>query len=220
MNIVKYKHDIIGYEDFISSEECKNLIDYFESAEKYWDLICFYNSYGMSLVPDQEILDQSKIDWDFLNKLMDRMKSAVEDAHKREVKKNSIHAQKWVIGAFALDHSDNSDLEGNPSGWRDNKYVAILYLNDDYQGGILKFRDHAIELKPKPGTLVTFPGGFDNIHSVSTLTDGERHTVVSFWDYADAHYSEEELEEINNEIANVRVSQEELKKKWRMGIWE
>lgn len=219
MEIIKHKDDIISYEGFISQETCKDLIDYFESAKEYWDLICFFNSYGMSLVPDNDILEASNINWDILNDISDRMQECINSSTGRPLKRNSIHAQKWEVGSFAMPHSDNSDLDGNPNGWRDNKYVSILYLNEEYEGGVLTFDEHGITLKPKAGTLVTFPGGIENLHSVTEVTDGLRYTIVSFWDFADIEYSEEEKKAMEDDIAKERVVQAEKKEVWKTGVW-
>jgi predicted 2-oxoglutarate/Fe(II)-dependent dioxygenase YbiX len=37
-----------------------------------------------------------------------------------------------------------------------------------------------LELKPKPGTLVVFPGTLKYLHGVRAVTKGMRHTIASF----------------------------------------
>jgi hypothetical protein len=36
-----------------------------------------------------------------------------------------------------------------------------LYINDDYDGGILEFKNRDISITPKPGMLVSIPMGED-----------------------------------------------------------
>ena len=156
---------------------------------------------------------------EYMANLRERMVQYCSDAAGRPMKINSMHAQKWEIGAYANDHSDNTDLEGEDMGWADNKQYSGIYLNTqpDYEGGVLKFRDHGLDVIPPTGSFVSFPGGVENIHSVSEITNGTRYTIVIFWDYADAWYSEAQLQEWERLIFKERIHQYQLKKKWTEG---
>lgn len=220
MKKIHLKDDVIVYKNFMSKEECNKLIDYFETAADNWDQTCFYDSLGMSLVADPRILQTSgllDIHPQYFDYLRQKTKEAVEEAFDQKVRVNTQHAQKWPTGSFARWHSDNSDLDGKPSAWRINKYASILYLNENYSGGELEFRDHDLKIKLETGSLIAFPGGASNVHRVNEITDGTRFTVVSFWDYEDAYYSPEELEDIEEEIARERVKQAEQKQQWASG---
>ena len=207
------------YKEFISLEDCQKLIDFYNSKYDRWNQICFYNSFGMGVTEPLNVEGDKTpiVDDTYIENLKAKFVEYVSDSAGREMKINSMHAQKWEIGAYANDHSDNSDLEGNPSGWSDNKYACILYFNTDYEGGLLKFRDHDIELKLDAGTLIVFPGGVENIHSVTEITEGIRYTMVVFWDYADAQYTEEEMKARQDDIAKERIYQYKLKQEWKKG---
>jgi hypothetical protein len=56
----------------------------------------------------------------------------------------------------------------------------IIYLNDDYDGGILYFPDQNVEIKPEPGMLVIFPGNMHFLHGV-TETKGTKRYTISLW---------------------------------------
>lgn len=59
--------------------------------------------------------------------------------------------------------------------------AAIIYLNDDYTNGELFFKNKDIQLKPKPGSLVLFPGNEEYEHGVKIVGDGPiRYVVVGF----------------------------------------
>jgi hypothetical protein len=59
--------------------------------------------------------------------------------------------------------------------------AAILYLNDDYTDGQLFFENFKIELKPKPGTLLLFPGNSEYEHGVRVVGPGPiRYVIVGF----------------------------------------
>jgi hypothetical protein len=209
------------YKNFLSEEECKELIKFFDSFYDEWRQICFYGSYGMHVIApfDNPNGHGTSITPEYLQNLRERMIQYVSDAAGRPMKINSMHAQKWEKGAYANDHSDSSDLEGNDMGWSDNKQFAGIYLNaqPEYTGGVLKFRDHNIDVSPETGTFISFPGGMENIHSVTEVESGTRYTIVIFWDYADAWYSEAELTEMERLIMKERIHQYRLKERWKLG---
>ena len=61
------------------------------------------------------------------------------------------------------------------------RYATIIYLNDDYNAGEVFFRNLNIELKPKPGDLLFFPGDDEYEHGVKHVTDGPvRYVMVGF----------------------------------------
>ena len=162
-------------------------------------------------------LERLGLEPNFFENLRNRFKETVEMFFNRELRPNTSHAQKWDVGGFAAPHSDNSDHEGNPNAFEINKYVGILYLNNDYEGGELYFPRHGIKFKPQLGQYIMFPGGHENIHGVSEITKGTRYTMVSFWDYADAVYDEETKAKWKKEEEEIRKQQAEQREEWAKG---
>lgn len=61
------------------------------------------------------------------------------------------------------------------------KYAAILYINDDYSDGELFFSNLNIQLRPKPKSLLIFPGNEKYEHGVKTVSAGPiRYVLVGF----------------------------------------
>ena len=62
------------------------------------------------------------------------------------------------------------------------KYAAILYVNDDYKDGTLFFYNKEnSDLRPKPGTLLIFPGNEEYEHGVRHVGKGPiRYVTVGF----------------------------------------
>lgn len=59
------------------------------------------------------------------------------------------------------------------------QFGTILYLNDEYKGGEVFFEDKNIALRPKPGSLLIFPGDFE--HGVKHVGAGPiRYVIVGF----------------------------------------
>ncbi len=61
------------------------------------------------------------------------------------------------------------------------QYATILYINDDYKEGELFFKNLNIELRPKPGDLLFFPGNEKYEHGVKHVAEGPiRYVIVGF----------------------------------------
>ena len=62
------------------------------------------------------------------------------------------------------------------------KYAAILYINDDYKDGTLFFvNKENSDLRPKPKTLLIFPGNEEFEHGVRYVGEGPiRYVTVGF----------------------------------------
>ena len=219
-----YTNKIVEIPNFVDSEIVPKMINFFENCDVEWGDIAFYGSSGKGIKTDSETMKKFELPDGFFDKLKDKYQEAVQLVFGREVRANTSHAQKWDIGGFAAPHSDNSDNHGNPNAFEINKYVGILYLNDNYEGGELYFCDKENAMKPylsfKPNkySYYVFPGGYENIHGVSEITNGTRYTMVSFWDFADLVYSEETLEKWKEEEKEVRKQQAIQKEEWARGI--
>jgi hypothetical protein len=52
-----------------------------------------------------------------------------------------------------------------------------IYLNDNFNGGILEFKNKSYSIKPEPGMLINVPMSKEFEHRVTKVTNGNRHTV-------------------------------------------
>jgi len=208
MKKIQHTKDIFEYESFLSEEECQNIIDGWNLHDD-WDLTCFYNAYV--------IAGKKTIQEDFkqkIHQLYAKFQKVAEESFGMPLKPLSQSAHKWTVGAYAADHADNAELDGTPNGWAANKLVTILYLNDQYEGGYLTFRDHNLAIKPKTGTLMVFDVGINNVHAVTEVTSGLRYTMLNSFDYVDSEYSVDlEKEKLKHEGAK-----EALRLKWDQGF--
>ena len=70
----------------------------------------------------------------------------------------------------------------------ENKISASLsvYINDNFDGGVLEFRHKDYVVKPEPGMLVNVPLYKEFEHRVTEVTNGNRHTLYGrCWDSLD-----------------------------------
>jgi predicted 2-oxoglutarate/Fe(II)-dependent dioxygenase YbiX len=217
MEKIIYKDDVVEFTNFFSPEECKTFIDYLESANSQWQESCFYNERIMDPTAPIQLNTTSSLDMNYLNDLRSRMQVVAEEVFQRPLRNLSLSAQKWMTGSFAGDHSDNSELDGTPNAWRENKLVTIIYLNDDYEGGELYFRDHDISISPKLGSVIVFDVGIENVHGVKTITAGDRTTIMCSWDYADSVYPPEYFEQKEKELMEAEQKHQQQHEAWRKG---
>jgi predicted 2-oxoglutarate/Fe(II)-dependent dioxygenase YbiX len=57
---------------------------------------------------------------------------------------------------------------------------AIVYLNDDYEGGEVEFVNFGVKIKPKPGMLLLFPSTYPYTHVAHPVKDGIKYAIVTW----------------------------------------
>ena len=57
---------------------------------------------------------------------------------------------------------------------------AILYLNDDYEGGEVEFVNFDVKIKPKPGMLLLFPSTYPYTHIAHPVKSGTKYAIVTW----------------------------------------
>jgi hypothetical protein len=216
--------DIVVYENFLDKETSAKIVKvldkHAESGSISWMPISFYESYS-SVLPldnDEEIiaLGLSSTIFSDIEKTMPEAIASVHDLDPKTICKIGYHTQKWEPGAYARMHSDNTDAEGNSGAFTRSRYAGFLYLNDDFEGGLLKFPDQNIEIKPQVGMLAVFDGGFNNMHEVSLIESGVRYTIGSFWDDREEDaYPQEVRDAWAKEMKATRAQQEIERAEWQ-----
>jgi len=223
-NKQRLSKDIVIYENFLTEEESAAVIKVLEKAVENntisWTPISFYESYSSVLPQDNDpALEEFGLSPTFFSDVKNKIIEAVasiEDIDPMSVAQIGYHTQKWEPGAFARAHSDNTDEKGNPSAFERSRYAAFIYLNEDFNGGVLNFVKNDISIKPKTGLLAAFAGGFENMHEVTLITKGVRYTLGSFWDdREESDYPEELRKKWEEEIKKVREYQEKEKAEWQ-----
>ena len=223
-NPKRYTEDIIFYENLLTAEECEAIIKVIElqlANEKFkWTPISFYESYSSNLPKsyDPELKECGLSDTFFedLEKNIIESVAYVNGKDVNQIHKIGYHTQKWEPGAYAREHSDNTNIDGSPSPFERSRYAAFVYLNEDFEGGFLRFPKQNIQIQPKTGMLVAFAGGFKNTHEVTLIEKGVRYTLGSFWDdRKEEDYPQDLRDKWKEEMAKIRENQEIEKKEWQ-----
>jgi hypothetical protein len=223
-NKIRLTKDIVLYENFISKEDCAKMVKALDAqaanGKISWMPISFYESYS-SVLPqdnDQEVLDAdlSPTIFSDIESVMYEAIASVHDLDPKIISKIGYHTQKWEPGAYARIHSDNTDEHGNSGAFTRSRYAGFLYLNDDFDGGLLRFPFQNIEIKPKVGLLAVFDGGFNNMHEVTLINSGVRYTIGSFWDDREEDaYPQEVRDAWAAEMKETRAKQEVERAEWQ-----
>lgn len=218
MEKIVHKTDIVEFKSFFTPEFCNKLISYYDAGDSLWQETCFFNARVMDPYAPHRLELSKDADPELFDGLRVSLGQLAEGVVERPLRNLTLSAHKWLPGAFASDHADNAELDGTPNAWQDNKLVTIIYLNDDYAGGNLTFRDHDISIAPEQGTVVVFDVGIENVHGVSEVTSGERYTMLLSWDYADTNYPEGFLENLEKMKLSEQPKQDQQKQKWGESI--
>ena len=89
-----------------------------------------------------------------------------------------IHFLSYQSGSNYESHIDGQYIEGNiAKRGTDRDITAVLYLNDDYQGGEIFFDFFNLKIKPNKNDLLMYPTTFEYKHSVNKVI-GQRYAIV------------------------------------------
>lgn len=103
-----------------------------------------------------------------------------------EVPEDQIIKELGQSVDYAIDwHYERDDNEELGTGdFRAKRITAsfIIYINTDFDGGILEFKYKDYTIKPEVGMLVNIPLYKEFTHRVTKVTNGNRHTLYgSSW---------------------------------------
>jgi predicted 2-oxoglutarate/Fe(II)-dependent dioxygenase YbiX len=57
---------------------------------------------------------------------------------------------------------------------------AIVYLNNDYEGGHVEFTNFGVKIKPEPGMLLLFPSNYAYTHIAHPVISGTKYAIVTW----------------------------------------
>jgi hypothetical protein len=189
-------HDqVLVVEDFLSKDELSTILDIIESTDNEdWSIeyrrslaeFCM-EKFGRSDV--ENLVAEGKYEitkgWDDKNfNIGNRPISSV--LQKRLGDLLCLADDRLELAGFGtmqrmqegVELKSHTDQHTDPS----IKYAAILYINDDYKDGTLFFVNKKdSDLRPKPGTLLIFPGNEEFQHGVRHVGEGPiRYVIVGF----------------------------------------
>ena len=161
-------------ENFISLSECQRLIDFADenklsnvSRDDVYSTDVKWIDHGATYYGNN--VDSITLDGDeVVTKVTDKCKSLVD------CELGYVGIVRWPVGTFMKPHFDSNNIH------TPNKVAAMLYLNNNFQGGNLIFENQIV--KPEPGKLIIFENT-KNLHYVDKVEGSERY-ALSFWYYS------------------------------------
>lgn len=99
-----------------------------------------------------------------------------------EVYPDIASINRWFPGMSQSPHADDM-INAGVTGYEHRVFGSIIYLNVDYSGGKTYYPEQNFEITPEVGKLAVHPGDAEHLHGVTTVEDGMRYTISSFWTY-------------------------------------
>jgi len=178
-------------ENFISPSECKKLIDCAEMTavgheedtippgeiqEDDYDYAAHYARQDEKLDSAQyqghaEFIDMKGETDDLYTNVVNRVTRICKLFDDR-ANPDYVGVIRWTPGTFMKPHYDNSAKDGIY-----DLFAALLYLNDDFEGGYTGFKE--FEVQPKTGKLLIFSNS-QHKHHVTRVVGADRY-ALSFW---------------------------------------
>lgn len=86
-----------------------------------------------------------------------------------------LSVSKYSTGKSMGPHVDDYGNGDDPN------ISVVLYLNDDYVGGELFFREQGVKIKPEAGSIVIFPSVEPYYHESLPVESGIKYMAPGFW---------------------------------------
>jgi hypothetical protein len=171
-NIGSNPNNIKIFSNYLSKDECKNIIKLINNTE---------TSNNRPLQPDNNGNPTlSLLYYDSLNyseKYIPQIQDMVEKEYNVKLKPRNSRFAQWV-------HDSSQLIPIDDLGHKDSNHLAgWVYLNDDYTGGELSFVHQGVSFKPKVGDLVLFPGNIHYWYHVAPA-NGSRYIMPLWFDFA------------------------------------
>ncbi|KAM7402722.1 hypothetical protein PAMP_017936 [Pampus punctatissimus] len=120
-------------------------------------------------------------------------RSAIDEKQDREDLSHPVHADNCLLV------SELNECIKEPPAYTHRDYSAILYLNNDFEGGDFIFTELdaktvTAEVHPQCGRVVGFGAGKENPHGVRAVTKGQRCAVALWFTLDPAHEEKERIQ--------------------------
>ena len=172
------------YQNIISDDLCNKLIEYSDNQKPLQP-----STYSTSSGKSDRSNERVKMDdgW-FRNgeKYYDDIKNCFMTVIKKYREKHEdfvcqrhtdFRMNKYSEGGFMSRHVDNiHHSHGQEYGYP--QASALLFLNDDYEGG--HFHISGLRYETKKGSAIIFPSNFMFPHEVNLITKGTRYSIVTW----------------------------------------
>lgn len=112
---------------------------------------------------------------DFMYKICE---PAVKDYKSRYYTYDAVDYFGWVM----LKYREGDFFSGHTDASHDfpRQLSLVYYVNDDYEGGELRFPHLDLSIKPIAGELIIFPSNYLFLHEAKHVTKGIKYSIINF----------------------------------------
>ena len=191
-------HFVGLYDNFITPDECKFIINLFDDYHKLgltFNRKSSENAHPLNKQDDavaaEEILKFPNcngfdyIQNDTIKRMLDKLMYLVTEVYAVEFNSvlvhNSLYIRNFKVqktepkGGYHIWHAEKTN-----SHYQDRVLAWTLYLNDIEKGGETELLNYGLRVQPKAGTLCLFPAGFTHIHRGNPPYDNTKY-IVTGW---------------------------------------
>ena len=188
INIVE--DDVMIVDDFLSSEECKFILDDLEFALWRPSLTYMLHQDGLRRDVLSPLRVSETAQQRFFSEELQAKITLLESRMQQLVKMDADHLETWQATDYPLGgkfyyHMDSGYWDTHYSG--DRIYTFLIYLTTADKGGGTHFRALGRKVKAKAGRLIIWNNLFANgdsnhrmIHSSMPLLQGRKTTLVTW----------------------------------------
>ena len=169
------------HKNFLSKETCQKFVHYIEQND-LWENNGDgdWNSRSINLFSMNEEIREEMLD------VRIQVKKTIQEDFNftQDIYADIFQFVRWLEGNALYPHADAENPDGSPHPFPYRNFAAVLYLNDNYDGGQIYFPT-LDNFRPEieVGTLAIFPGTVEYLHGVTKITSGTRYTIAGFFTY-------------------------------------
>lgn len=180
---------------FLSARECEELVSIANGLEgERLQVVDIERSSEKEIV--RKFDDRRVTELVAMGDAQQRLDEVIGRAFREKIIPSTGHDIDWYEqpqllryhpGGFYEAHADADNYHPERDAWRrelDRDTSVLLYLNDDFEGGCLRFTEFDYRLRPSAGMLVWFPSDHRYMHHAEPVTAGRRYAIVSWASHA------------------------------------
>lgn len=98
---------------------------------------------------------------------------AIKNGINEELVHEGYQVLKYSGGEEYKTHYDSTTAMGRIIS-------ALVYLNNDFEGGETEFPNYKIKIKPQPGMMILFPSNYAYLHRAHPVSKGTKYALVTW----------------------------------------
>lgn len=168
------------FPNFLTKEETLNILNFAKDTDLWGDV---GNGFWDGRVINAVTINKNIPDLGFfLNNVKERILKTAKESYgiETEIYSDILALTRWFPGMEQTPHSDNMENTPDHHNHQHREYGIVIYLNNDFEGGITFYPQHNFSVTPEPGKLAIHPATTDHMHGVTKIEGAIRYTLTSF----------------------------------------